>query len=395
MKTAAITFYEYNDKDKVVVLNNGFSFISNRVEMDHIFVNINDDIKSKVSNYDLVYTSINYTYELHALKKCLDNRFVLGCPFFRYYNKNLDKMLQPATVIRTYFENYLNIPFENRFVSYWSDWINNSNLDIISIQYTSLLHTWCYWRKCTFCYYGESDRYFKSIRRDFETISKDYLEDDRLHYVCLNSGGCYPKEFKTIVDVSRNIRNKIFFVFVRFDDLIFDIIKSCNDLSRLQLAVGLETFSQIGNNLLRKGYNMNNTLECIKMATEKGAEVLCFVGTLLPFMNDEIYKESIKNIYWLIENIDRKDKLIFVPGEQFIWPTTEMASLYGDYKTSQYDDSEYYTTLCTPERIVSVIPEDKKKTCNKIMDFVVQNFKTKGKKYTRLDQKYSILYDRQ
>lgn len=389
MRTAAITFYTFEDKYKLLKLQNGYSFISHRLEnCDHIFVTIKDDIESVIANYDLIYVTLTHSDQLEVIKKIVDKRFVIGGPLCRSYT--LEDYLKPATVSRLYFEEFLGVPFDDKFTPYWEPWLKTLNFEVPHIEYLSLLSRRCYWGKCTFCYWGKGinkyDYRVRGIERDFKKVSQTLPTDNRNYWVWLIAGGCHPKKYKEIIEYTRMFPKNIkFSMFIRFDDLIYDIVKKASDLTGLHHAVGLETFTQNGNDLLKKGKDIKTTFSCIKEVTEKGGVVSCSIVSLLPFMNEEIYEESIKNIDWLVQNIKHRDKFVFHIGYEYMWPTEEIASLYGDYNVIPYENNHIYDhNIASISKITSVMSDKTIDLCNKIIDYVKKNFTYQMKyQYTR------------
>lgn len=369
MKTAFVTTYrKINDR---ILLHNGFSFICHLVKGDHFFVEENnielEKLRFSLSPYDRIYCSISFLNILKDLSNIIDERWVIGGRVFSVIN-NIDEKIKRNIFVGS-FEKYLGVPTSETFTPYWNDSEQWSKIVEAkapkTLQYNALCGVKCYWKKCLYC--KENLFHDRDVDRNIIKIYRQLQAYHNLHTIVYLYSGSIPS-----LDLGRLIRVVYKYpipqvsvrINLRPDGEIRDEIKKAISLFGIHIGIGLETFSQKVSDRYNRGTSIKTSLEIIKMLVEKDASVtLCYMSEI-PFMDEEIYEESMKNIEWLQKNIDMK-KVHIIDNIKVQWPSEKIASKFGEYIVMGEEDTK---NKKYPVLIYSKISKEAKEKCEKIVE---------------------------
>jgi hypothetical protein len=142
------------------------------------------------------------------------------------------------------------------------------------------------------------------------------------------------------------------------------VIREFDDLSYIFFAIGIEVFTQRGYDLMDKGVKWENVRQVLKEAVDRGAVCRGLLMDNIPFLDNEMVKESYDNIEWLSRNVKRTvgiedPGLMFTNGTPVEWPTEEIARRYGDYEIIKIDHCVDTSRLWQhDQKIISKLPID-------------------------------------
>ena len=364
MKNAFITFYNVY-KDGTVELSNGFTFINHLVEGEHFFIRKDfnkDELIDKLSRYDRIYVTIIFLEQLISLLEIIDNRWTLGGRFFTNISReHWIKFVSPDLVYTSTFESYLKQPTSSILNSYWDKWINNPPC----LKYSAICNSDCYWKKCKFCKITYKEK-TNNITRDIIKVYNQLPEYNFVSVATLNSGALQPRIFVDLIsEVQRNPKKNVLLrLWIRAEESIIDIFNQSTNLSGFVFNFGLETFSQKAADILGRGLKIKNILQMMKTSIDKGAYVNVTYMSRLPFIDDEIFLESIENIQWLRKNIKPESKIYFFDSYNIEWPSEEVAKEFGEYDVILRDNNGF---MRHDKKIISRLTENQNNMCSRIM----------------------------
>lgn len=366
IKNAFITFYDVY-KDNTLELSNGFTFITHLIEGDHIFINNKtniDEVKEKLLLYDKVYVSILFYNQLVYISKIIDDRWIAGGRFFSNVpRENWIKLIDSSIVYSSTFESYLNKPISSTFNSYWDEWIRDKNIPCL--KYNAICTSDCYWRKCKFCKISYKQKN-NDISRNIISVYNSLPQYNFVSVATLNSGALTPVVLKDLIrEVQYNPKNKVLCrIWIRAEDNNFTTFDKASDLSGFVFNFGLESFSQKACDILQRGLKVRNILQLIKISIDKGAYVNITYMSKLPFIDEEIFNESMKNIEWLKENVKPESKIYFFDSCDIEWPSEDVAKEFGDYDIIESKEKSFSRH---ERKIISKISNEKNEMCSRIM----------------------------
>ena len=343
---------------------NGFSFVAHLLDGDHIFLYENDNIeetKNKLLKYKTIYCTAICAGELIFIKKLIDKRWIIGGPILRLFtDEYLKQNLPEATIVRTSFEDYLDIKKENIFTPYWNEWLSKSNITGV-IGYGANCGSNCYWGKCLFCLTTHDDH----DRRDVVKIYNQLPEYDNYSVVHFSFGSTPSKDLDRLVNrvQDNKKKNTIIRVYIRGDEDVKDVLRKAKNLEGFLFLIGLESFSQTTLDRIKKGTNINTVLETIKIVIDKGAksEVTLISGIPSLFL-EQTLKESLNSIDWIKKNIPATKNLWIYDAGTVRWPNEDIAKSFGKYRVKNLEFGEDY--YFKEKIIYSVVSEEESRLCS-------------------------------
>lgn len=359
MRNAFVTIVKnHNNRTEIF---NGFSFVAHKLEGDHIFLYENgniEEIKNKLSNYEKIYCTAICAGELIFIKKLIDKRWILGGPIFRLFSDDyLKKNLPEATIVRSSFEEYLNIKKENIFTPYWNEWISKQS-NIKFFGYGANCGSNCYWGKCSFC----RTTHIEKDERDINLIYPQLPSYKFPSFVHLRFGSTPAKFlYDLIYCIENNPKSNLTFrVYIRGDENVKQVLREARSLKNILFLIGLESLSQTTLNSINKGTSISTVLEIIKLINDKGGscEVTLISRIPSPFMEQSL-NESITTVNWIKKNIPTNKNIFFYDAIDVEWPDEKVASLFGKYKVKNLDFGERY--FFKEKVIISVLKEEDKR----------------------------------
>jgi len=323
-----ITFYSIFPKKRFYIYN-GFSFGRNKDEKytDLFFSNLTtpEEIKSSIEKYspNKVWCSLSLFDHFEKVKNLINDKWIVGGPlvgkrFFEKYKHTKNFVTQPLEI-------YLNKNISSDFDFYPKDFLKNFSNS--KITYSCGLGFGCYWRKCTFCSYqtmSKSKVGRKLVLRDVDKVLETLpnSEDNFLTFhTCLDS---IPSSI--LSKLLDNNKVKSMWTFMRPDRRNLEVVRNTGrDLRDFSFSIGLEGFSQKALQELNKGFTIEEAIEAIKVLLKKNASVYVSVLGCLPFMDKDMFEESLRNIS-VLKNL--QGRLILVYVENIFWQSLEAASKY-------------------------------------------------------------------
>lgn len=384
MKKAFVTYYQTYEKSSNIsglFIYNGFSFIYHLLDGEHFFVKEDDNIeilRDKLRCFDKIFISVTYSTQIIHMAPIVDKRFVFGGKIFEgACGNSWFDIISSATIHQGSFEKYLGVETSNIFTPYW----NKTLVPDKYIQYNAIIQSSCYWSKCLFCSYSiNSVANMYNIRRNVKNVLLDLpVYDNCYSLIVLNTGAILPQVLEEILSTKRH-KNTTFFMYVRADKAILDVIRKCDDLSNIYLGVGIEVFSQKGLELLNKNTKWNVIREFLKETTDRGAFVKGFLLDGIPFTDNEMVEDSINNIKWLAENVRpsshfTKAGLTFNRGTIVEWPSLEAGNKCGPCKQMSVDGyKDRFRVWPSMGKIVSDVPTEVEYRNNYIRNELKKHF---------------------
>jgi len=292
-------------------LHNGFSFGAHLLDADYHFIKISDDkkeVKEVLKKYDRVYASCMLYEEANYLEGIVDERWVLGGPAITSKTKGpyWKNVLKPAILVDDTFEHYIGMKeTSDIFTPYYISFVEKISPKLLRMA--SICDKRCSWGNCSFCTIRWNWANAKSegtFGRDVEKVLKQLPNfDNTITNAYISCGSTDPKVLETVIQSKYKKPNYVYQFQTRFDEETKKVIEKADDLSQFVFGVGLEYPSQDVINELNKGLNVETELSTLKLAVKKGAKILLFILTNIPFLTYKSLYEGMTNIDWIFENI--------------------------------------------------------------------------------------------
>jgi hypothetical protein len=164
-------------------------------------------------------------------------------------------------------------------------------------------------------------------------------------------------------------------VFIRADDFILNVFRSCKDRTlceNIVFSIGCESLSQYALDMLYKGTTTDNTIELAQLILERGGCVSLGVMDHYVFANRRMVAETLDSIKQLKEFICKfpKDRVMITNNGVTRWPTREAVSEFTDDFTTVND--------CGSESYIANIPKDSEAfKCNKEISLALLTLEAK------------------
>lgn len=326
MKTAILTHCEF--KDGIFTLHNGFSFGAHAMEGEHIFI-VNHQYPD-LSNYDTILLSAIFK---HQIPDNVDERWIIGGPAIsnQFPDKvNKDWISGGATLCKESLENYLKIPKDDTFTSYWDLFI--SNLDISFIKYAASCSTRCYYNSCVYCNKKYND---PSSVRDISKVISMLPRYSFPGFCYLVQGSVYPEQLD--IAIKNPTKNLMYRIHARADKEIVSLIEKAKDLSHIGLVLALENLSQKCTDQFNKNLSIIDTLKLAKLVTSKGGKILFTMISKAPIVDTLNTKQ---NLQYIVENLPPQ-RVMFWDSVYIEWPDENTAKKFGPYTIKKVPSDEY------------------------------------------------------
>lgn len=328
-KIATVTFW-VEDASRIIVFN-GFSFVAHAIPCEHCFVNpmlashsaVRQPLQIQLAGYDRIYCSVTINSHLESIRPIVDDRWFFGGPAFSTPHHPAVPHCHQGTM-----ESLLGLPPSSTFTDYWT---GHPALPCKPVFFACSIGRGCYWNRCAFCDYKNSDTSF-SQKNDVAQILSQLKHPESTTLVHLCVAACTPSLLEQVLAAGHNGKFQ-FICFCRADAALVNFVKNYKGtLAGLVFSLGVESLSSAAMAILGKGFDFEAVFEMTQAALKKGARVEWNIMDNLPFLTSEMAREYELNVArgamlaWLYKRL-----AIFNNG-QIYWPNASIAAKFGPFQ---------------------------------------------------------------